>query len=195
MTPTLTPVPTLAGDLVGQVRYQGSGVLVPDVTMTLDGPCSSSAITGLDGQFAFSALSTSTWQLSASNTAGENGSISAIDASAILRIVVNLDQGTAEQQLAGDVNGSGTLTSLDAALLLQYRVGLIPNLPVADVCGSKWIFVPKVLQTPAHRPVQPIVSSADCQPGRIMYEPLSGQQTAQDFVAVLFGDVNQSWRP
>ena len=67
-----------------------------------------------------------------SNGNGELGDGTTIDR----RTPVNVVGPTAKQVLLGDVNCSGAVNSVDAALILQFAAGLIPSLPchgAADV--------------------------------------------------------------
>ena len=58
-----------------------------------------------------------------------NGTISAFDASHVLRHVVEIDTLTALQQRIGDVTGDMTISAFDASNILQYTVGLISSFP------------------------------------------------------------------
>jgi fibronectin type 3 domain-containing protein len=58
-----------------------------------------------------------------------NGTISAFDASKILRHVVGIDSLDPLQQRIGDVSGNLAISSLDASYILQYTVGLIGSFP------------------------------------------------------------------
>ena len=97
------------------------------------------------------------------------------------------------QQLACDVTGNGSISSLDAARIRQFAVGAITRLPVAEACDSDWAFVPDPAAVAGQSLVQPVPSPGDCQAGRIQYGTVAGDFTAQDFVAVLFGDCTGNW--
>jgi hypothetical protein len=58
-----------------------------------------------------------------------NGTISAFDASHVLRHVVQIDTLTILQQRVGDVTGDMTISAFDASNILQYTVGLISSFP------------------------------------------------------------------
>jgi hypothetical protein len=58
-----------------------------------------------------------------------NGTISAFDASKILRHVVGIDSLDPLQLRIGDVSGNLAISSLDASYILQYTVGLISSFP------------------------------------------------------------------
>ncbi|MHB1050366.1 MAG: LamG-like jellyroll fold domain-containing protein [Bacteroidota bacterium] len=58
-----------------------------------------------------------------------NGTISAFDASHVLRHAVQIDTLTELQQRVGDVTGDMTISAFDASHILQYTVGLITSFP------------------------------------------------------------------
>ena len=102
-----------------------------------------------------------------------------------------------EQRLACDVTGNGTLSALDAAIILQQTVSLISMFPVAQTCASDWLFVP-IPAAAANQHVIPPQNTAavnPCQPGAIEFRPLAGQLANQDFAAVLIGDCTGNWQP
>ena len=103
----------------------------------------------------------------------------------------------AEQRLACDVTGNGTLSALDATLILQQKVGLISRFPVAQACASDWLFVPMPAAASNQHLIQPQNMAAvnSCQPGAIEFTPLAGQVSNQDFAAVLVGDCTGNWQP
>src|SRR5207249_2167691 len=117
--------------------------------------------------------------------AGEG--VSTLDAVYVLQALAGLRTFSSSQRLACDVTGDGTLSALDAVRILQYKVGLISTLPVADTCASDWVFVPASAGANA-QVVEPAVSSGSCQTGAVEFQPLTGTLTNQDFSAVLFGD-------
>jgi hypothetical protein len=61
-----------------------------------------------------------------------DGTISAFDASQILRHVVGLTTLSGEALQVADVSGDGTVTAYDAALILQFSVGLIDKFPADE---------------------------------------------------------------
>ena len=64
-----------------------------------------------------------------------NGSISGLDASAILQFNVGID-GSAFRSCAADVTGNGAISGLDAANILQFNVGQVSELSCAPA-GAK----------------------------------------------------------
>jgi hypothetical protein len=79
---------------------------------------------------------------------------------------------TANQTVAADVSGDGTVSAFDASLVGRFAAGLIQRFPVADAAGSDWTFLPPVRA----------------------YAPLAQSETS-DFAAVLYGDVTGNWEP
>jgi hypothetical protein len=99
----------------------------------------------------------------------------AADASLILRSLCNQVILTHDQQIAGDVTCDGTVSAYDAALLLQYVVGVDVS---AMTCIGQWVFE-HVTTGEAYFCVSDLTTD------------LSGQ----DFTAALIGDVTQNYWP
>src|SRR5262249_42669124 len=119
--------------------------------------------------------------------------ITALDASWILQAVAGMRTFDANQRLAADVTGDGTVSALDATRILQRQVGLLPRFVVADRCSSDWAFVPMPGAADHQRLIQPQVSATMCRHGAIAYEPLSGLAVGQDFLGILYGDTTGNW--
>jgi hypothetical protein len=98
-------------------------------------------------------------------------------------------------QLACDVNGDGRISSIDALLVLQYRVGAIAGFPAGQRCGSDWVFAPQPTSVANLQVTPPQLSGGTCQPGTICWDPLQDHAAGQDFVAALFGDCSGNWQP
>lgn len=189
------PTPTPAEyTIAGQLRYYAAGVPVEGVTVRLLGATPATAVTDASGAFLLTAAGNTVWQIEPARVGGAQLGISALDAAYALQSAVGLRTFTAEQTLACDVSGDGTVSAYDAALILRYRVGLIATLPVAGTCGSDWVFVPAAAVVPNQRVVLPQMSSDACRAGAIGYEPLAGNAAAQDFRAIAFGDCTGNWR-
>jgi hypothetical protein len=99
------------------------------------------------------------------------------------------------QRVICDATGNGELSALDATRILQLVVGLRSRLPVAELCGSDWAFLPDPAPAENQRIVALGLQSEACQPGAIAFEPLSGAATQQDFRAAVFGDCTANWQP
>jgi hypothetical protein len=90
-------------------------------------------------------------------------------------------------RLAGDVTGNGTLSSLDAAQVARYSVGLVQHFDVGTTTGSDW----KFFRCDAYAyPGDP-----GCGAALYDYNPISAAVSGQNFYAVLYGDVTGNWQP
>jgi hypothetical protein len=146
-----------------------------------------------NGQYAFTGLSIGTQQLRAGKAGDAGAGISVLDAVYVLEALSGTRTLSTAQQLACDVTGNGSLSTLDAAKILQYKAGLITSFPVAQTCASDWAFVPT---GPASATlIQPRMFPGSCQPGSISFNPLADQCSGADFSAVLFGDCTGNWQP
>lgn len=197
-TRTLSPTPTrtptgLRFGISGGVTYLGSTAPVSSVVMTLTGAGGPlSATTDTVGQFGFASVLQGTWQLTPSRQGGWQGAVSAYDASYVLKTIAGIRTLDAVAAQACDATGNGTLTGVDASRILQLVVGQIDRLPVAQACGSDWLFVPAPTGA-QQRSILPVLTSASCQRGALAYEPLQASQTGQNFVAIAFGDCTANW--
>jgi hypothetical protein len=198
-TPTLPPTetPTLAlVALDGQITYYSNGQPVDAAVVQLQGPGAAAAEqTDSNGHFAFGGISPDSLEIQPQKLGGIGASVSALDAVYVLQATVGLRTLSTEQALAGDVTGDGTLTTLDAALILQHTVSLISTFPVAQTCGSDWAFMPVPLPAPNQQLIEPAIGPGSCQGGGIMFQPLAEQADHQDFHAVAFGDCTGDWQP
>jgi hypothetical protein len=163
------------------VRLQGAGV---KTTQTSD-----------DGEYAFDDVESGAWALEPNKGSDFGDAISSLDAAWVLQAVVGLRVLTEEQRLACDVTGDGTISSLDAARILQFSVRMISRMPVATACNSDWTFLPAPEPVQSSLMVPPHVAADQCAPGRIMIESLDSEAVDQNFQAVLFGDCTGNWRP
>jgi subtilisin family serine protease len=156
-------------NLSGTVSYFGGGV-VPGVSLSLSGTGTFQASTGETGQFSFAGIPTGSYILTPSK-ADEAAEITAYDASLVLQSTLGLISLSEPQRMAADVNKNGSVTSMDAAYILEHAVGL-SELPFQGA-GKIWDFLP---------------SSRS-------YALMNANQTAQDFTAILIGDVSGNWAP
>jgi hypothetical protein len=178
----------------GTVRYYSNDLPVSDVTIRLSGTGETDTTTNDAGSYAFSNPGGGDWQVQPTKLGDVNQAISTLDASWVLEHVVGLRDFTANQLLACDVTGDGTVSALDAARILQRVAGLIDHLPVADSCGSDWVFVPEPGAAPNQLIEQPQMAPM-CSMGAIAYQPLVSPSQAQDFLALVFGDCTGNWSP
>jgi hypothetical protein len=161
----------------------------------LQGAVPATAYTGNDGLLSFTQLARDSWRLQPGRLGGSGNGIGSLDAVFVLQAAIGQLQLSAAQQLACDVTGNGTVSGLDAALILQHRVGLLPRFPAAERCGSDWLFVPTPLPASNQRVAAAAVSSESCTPGSISFEPLMEDTRGQDFSAILLGDCTGNWQP
>lgn len=132
------------------------------------------------------------WAIRAWGWEDTKHTISALDATYALQMVVGIRHPTPLEVLACDVSGDGTVSAYDASLILQFVVGLIHRFPAAERCGSDWLFYPNPLvQHPGSTLVLPKVTLTSCTMGAI----LGGCATGQDFLGILIGDCTGSWHP
>lgn len=165
-------------DISGLVAYYSNQRPVSEVTMTLDG---FSTTTDAEGEFLFEQIAGGNYTLKPDKEEALGSSISAYDASFILRHVVSLITLTPQQMIAADVSGNGGVSAFDASYILRYVVHLINDFPV----GSQWKFVP------TNYPISS--SNWATAPDSIGYFPLSANQADQDFQAIVYGDVSGNW--
>ena len=178
----------------GQVRYVGTTLLVPSVDMQLDG---AAAVTSTDanGQYAIAELAAGDHQVTPQKHGDVGRAITALDAVYALQAAIGLRTLSPAEQIACDVNGSGSITAIDAVYLLQYAVGMLVRFPVAERCGSDWAFLPQPAAAENQQLIQPQETANPCRAGAIAFHPLAGNPSNQDFAAVLYGDCARSWQP
>jgi hypothetical protein len=166
-------VTVVQGSLAGTVRYffGQNPVAVPGVNLAATGSTNVSGVTGSNGTYTLENLGTGAYTLTPTKVGGATTTdISSLDASSVAQFSVQLITLTANQQIAADVSGDGTISSLDASRIAQWVVGL--PLPTGDQTGT-WKFVP----------------------GTRSYTSVTGEITGQDFTAILMGDVTGNWAP
>ncbi|MDQ4121935.1 MAG: dockerin type I domain-containing protein [Acidobacteriota bacterium] len=147
---------------------------VPDVLVTATGPTTESDTTDQTGEYQLNNLVPGgSYTVTPSKTGGVNGAITAFDATVVLRCVAagaNCEL-TGNQPQAADTDNDGSTTAFDATLILRYVAANGPTNNTGQT--GTWEFIP---------------------PQRT-YSPLTGNQTGQDYVAVLVGDVDGDWMP
>lgn len=191
-TATSTPTPTPFG-ISGHILYYGTSMPVSGVTVVLQGPTPLSVQTDASGAFAFTGVGSAPVTLQPQKAGDVGHGLGTLDAVDILQAVVGLVALGPVQSLACDSDGNGVVGTLDAVNILQLQVGLLTSLPVVNLCQTNWAFVPDATPVPRQTPVAPHIANPVCQPGRIVYQPLSGQADNQNFLAVLLGDCSGNW--
>jgi hypothetical protein len=193
-TATRTPTPAVGSlSITGRVTYYSNVQPVPGVDLTLSGPQGRTMQTTGNGDYAFTNLTSGSLSIEPTNFGDRNDAVSGLDAAYVLQAVTGLRQLTQDQLLACDVTGNGDLSSLDAAKILQFLVGTVSGFPVADACGSDWLFAPTAVPMSGQSLLPPIISSGDCRRGSIAFNPLTVSAQGQSFKAILFGDCTGNW--
>ncbi len=158
------------GSIAGLVSYCAANPSkpVPGVTITASGSPSGSATTDGSGNYQLPNLGGGPYTLTPTKTGDANG-ITSFDAAQIAQQVVGLITLNDCQRAAADTSGNGEITSFDAAFIAQFVVGITNP----DNKTGTWKFLP---------------------PTRA-YSTLNGNQTAQNFDAVLLGELTGNWTP
>ena len=167
-------------NISGAVKYYANDIGVENTQLTLDG---NTTLTDNSGQFSFAEIPGGNYSLKPSKSDQLGNSISAYDASFILRQVVGVIDFTPFQMIAGDVSGNGAISAYDASYVLRYVVGAINEFPV----GEDWTFVPVSFSINE--------SNWNSAPDSISYAPLNSDQSDQDFKAIIYADVSGNWAP
>lgn len=188
-TRTATTVPVTPAQVSGRVRYYRGDRAVAGVVLP-----SGATSTGT-GQFTLSAPIGVNLLLAPARSGSNGSAVSALDAAWALQVVAGMRTFDADQQRACDVTGDGTISGLDATRILQWLVGAIPRLPVAERCGSDFLFVPEPAGAANQRLIPPTTTLTSCQPGAVALEPLAGISAGQDFRAIAIGDCTGNWQP
>lgn len=186
-TSTVTPTPlTISGKLL---HYRTDAPVESAMVASTLGEATQ---TNAEGEYQLAVLP-ALLTLSASRSDSPPTSLDATDAATALAIAAGLSAADAEQSLACDVSGNGRVSGFDAALILQLVVGAIEHSPLANRCGSDWIFVPSAEPVPNQLEILPLITVGSCSNGAISYLPLLGSIANQDFSAVPIGDCAGDW--
>jgi hypothetical protein len=199
-TPTRTPTRTSTpsnNSVAGRVRYYSADRSVGNATVQASGPAFNQTSTNTSGNYSFASLVSGNWHIEPRKTTDFASAISSLDAAWIFQSQVGLRTLTSQQRLAADVTGNGTVSSLDGARIVQYRVGSLvpPRFAVSTTCQSDWAFIPMPSAAQNQTLIQPLMSTGSCRLGAIDLKPIVGQASGQDFHAVAFGDVTGNWMP
>lgn len=181
----------------GMVMYYiGDHRAVPSVDVLMqNGSGGAATQTAFSGQYELMGMSPGDWELCPVKMGDSNSAVSALDAAHVLQNAVGMRTFSAAQKLACDVTGNGSVSSLDAARILQFVVGTLPRFPVAETCGTDWVFIPAPAQAENQLVVEPYIQTGMCQLGGISLNPLTSAVYGQDFQGVLFGDCTGNWQP
>jgi sugar lactone lactonase YvrE len=183
--PSTKPVDDATVEVARLEFDEMTGMLVP-VTVA-------SPVTDCNGDYSAAGLEPIlTYRATPAKAGDFGGAIDPFDASLNAQHVVGLITLTANQRLAADASGNGTLTSFDSARIAQFSVGAISQLPVAVFNGADWAFVPSPQSEPNQQISSPYPPGA--QKGFIEYSPIVESAENQGFLAILFGDVSGNWQ-
>jgi hypothetical protein len=140
---------------------------VPGVLVTAS-PSLQTSTSDIAGSYNLTGLTQGgNYTVTPSKTGDVNG-ITSFDASLVARAAASLITLTSCQQIAGDASNNGSIASFDASLIARTAAS-IPNTGIAGT----WKFVPSSRFNPN----------------------LSGNQTGQNYDAILVGDVSGNWTP
>ena len=161
----------ISGAVSGTVTFGNAGTApfaktVRDVNIAAAGSIPRADTTETDGTYSMDSFGAGQYTVTPSKSGDVNGAIAGFDAAAIAGHVSGVGPLANNQIIVADVSGNGTVSSFDAALVAAYAVGL----PGTGSAGT-WRFVP--------------VSR--------VHPNMNGDQTGQNFVALLMGDVTGSW--
>ena len=174
-TPTPTPTPTAMptpASIAGSVTYAISSIPVAGANLLAAGASSIETVSQGDGSYLLTNLTNGAYTVTPSKQGQDclviNG-VLANDASMVARHLVGLTTLSADQLAAANASGSGSISSLDAALIARKAVGIC----TASNHAGEWTFMP------ANRTYSNLTA------------PLSGE----NYKAVMVGDVNGDWTP
>ncbi|MBN1348039.1 putative Ig domain-containing protein [candidate division KSB1 bacterium] len=157
----------------GNVTYYFNSTAIQNADMQLSGDASVVKQTDAAGYYQFTNLQgNSSYTITPSKTDDISASsILMYDASLTAQIAVALIPDPPEhQRIAADVDQSGVILMYDASMIAMHAVGLAPN-PESKV--GNWLFEPESRS----------------------YSALFAEQIAQDYTAILLGDVDGNWTP
>jgi len=154
----------------GNVLYYNSTVPLANTTVTLAGDFNNADITDENGFYSFENLTTGAYCTVTPSKTGDVGdnTIVAYDASLALQAAEGLRSLTPQQEIAADADGNGTIQVQDALLIARRAIGLPP---ISGSQAGNWTF----------------------DPSKRSYQPLTGYQFNQDFLAIIIGDVDGNW--
>ena len=169
---TLNVTYTISGTVIYGTTPTGDPVKpVPGVTLNAVGTPPVSTTTALDGTYTLSGLGSGPYTVTPSKPTQappDNNGISFQDASEVAKYVFNQRTFTANELIAADATGNGTVTLQDASEIAKRAA----NIPSTNIVGQ-WKFVP------ASR----------------TYPSISANLTGENYDGILVGDVTGNWMP
>ena len=167
-TTTINAAPRYS--ISGTVKYGTTNVgqadsFISGVNLNATGTASALATSDGSGNYFLSNLLGGNYTVTPTKT-GEVRGINSLDATRIQQHLVGITTLTANQLIAADTDGNGVVNSLDATRIQQSLIGMqTPNII------GQWKFAPASRQ----------------------YNALGGNATAQDYQAMLVGEVSGNW--
>ena len=157
------------GNINGTISYGNATAFrpVPNTTLAAAGAVNLSTTTDFNGAYNLTGFGNGAYAVTPAKSNDVNG-IASFDASQISRHVTQLITLSPQQLAAADVSGNGTVTSFDASLIARYILAL-PNFGSTGT----WRFLP--------------VNRS--------YTDVVNDYTAQDYTAILMGEVSGNWMP
>lgn len=172
------------GMIAGLVQRE-DGQPVAQVEVDLSGDDAASTITADDGLYTFSALELDyDYTITPFRDGDDHNGLSTFDIVLISQHILGVRPLDSPYKIiAADVNGSGSVSTIDMIQLRQLILSITLELPSND----SWRFVPRdwVFSDP-NDPWEPAFPEA------ISINNLSGQQLSENFVAIKVGDVDLS---
>ena len=166
----------------GQILYFHTPYpYISNASIQLSGAESATITSNTNGEYEFTDLLIDNYSVTPAKSDDTKNSITPYDASLILRHHVGAVLLSPYQLVAGDVSNNGDVTPYDASFLLRYYVGSITSFPV----GTDWTFIPHDFLIDETNWSQ--------SPRSRNYNPLTSDQSNQDFFGIVFGDVSGNW--
>ncbi len=162
-----TPSATISGTVTyGNAIGAPSQRFVSNVAVSGTGPSNLSTSTVFPGgDYSLSGFLLGTYIVSPTKTGGING-ITSFDAARVAQHVAGISNLTGTQFTVANASGNGGVTSFDAALIARYAA----SLPDSGLT-ARWVF----------------------QPVNRIYSDITTNITAQDYSALLMGEVSGNW--
>ncbi len=170
----------------GIIRTE-TGVPVHTAIVSLTGNKISSDTTANDGIYSLEVLKGGSYAVTPSknNDVATNNGISTADILFVRRHILAVAPLSSPQRIiAADVNASNTVSTADIVLIRRVVLQASDTFPT----GLLWAFVPENHSfTDSLNPFP--------YPGNISYANINSPQLNQNFIAMKFGDVNNTWNP
>jgi len=166
----------------GVIRYCLNNTPVDAALVKITGGKTGSVLTDASGGYSFLNLTGGLdYTVRPDKADDASGSITAYDASLILRFVVHLINLSSCQKLSADVTGNCEVSAYDASYILRHVVGQITQFPI----GKDWKFFPASF----------VLDANPCLgiPDSIFYAALLDNKFNQDYKGILYGDVSGNW--